>query len=86
MQSCTITSAAPVVVVEMVFLDKANADAVIATFDNQKVSAAIGNDRKPKLNCINRLMGVFYDSSSRKDHPILLHLLRLLHQLPNALI
>ncbi|MCJ1448631.1 MAG: hypothetical protein MMC23_009148 [Stictis urceolatum] len=41
MQSCTIVSASPTVTAEMVFPDKANADAVIAAFDNQKADGRI---------------------------------------------
>ncbi|MCJ1383403.1 hypothetical protein MMC17_006517 [Xylographa soralifera] len=36
MQSCRIIKSAPTVIAEMVFLDKAGADNVIATFNNQK--------------------------------------------------
>ncbi|MCJ1390500.1 hypothetical protein MMC18_003360 [Xylographa bjoerkii] len=36
MQSCRIIKSAPTVIAEMVFLDKAGADSVIATFNNQK--------------------------------------------------
>ncbi|MCJ1401543.1 hypothetical protein MMC11_004759 [Xylographa trunciseda] len=37
MQSCRIIKSTPTVIAEMVFLDKAGADSVIATFNNQKV-------------------------------------------------
>ena len=37
MQSCRIIKSAPTVIAEMVFLDKAGADNVITTFNNQKV-------------------------------------------------
>ena len=37
MQSCRIMSSSPTVIAEMVFLDKKGADAVIETFNNQKV-------------------------------------------------
>jgi len=36
MQSCRVIKSAPTVIAEMVFLDKAGADSVIATFNNQK--------------------------------------------------
>ena len=37
MQSCRIMSSSPTVIAEMVFVDKKGADAVIETFNNQKV-------------------------------------------------
>ena len=37
MQSCRIMSSSPTVIAEMVFVDKKGADAVIKTFNNQKV-------------------------------------------------
>lgn len=39
MQSCKVTSYHPTVTAEMVFAEKASADAVIATFNNKKVEA-----------------------------------------------
>ena len=41
MQSCRIIKSVPTVIAEMVFLDKAGADNVIATFNNQKVCSVI---------------------------------------------
>ena len=37
MQSCRIITSSPTVIAEMVFTDKAGAENVIATFNNQKV-------------------------------------------------
>lgn len=37
MESCKIIALSPVVVAEMVFAEKANAENVIATFNNKKV-------------------------------------------------
>jgi len=37
MLSCKILTASPTVIVEMVFIEKAGAENVIATFNNQKV-------------------------------------------------
>lgn len=41
MLSCKILAASPTVIAEMVFTDKAGADNVISTFNNQKVSQGI---------------------------------------------
>jgi hypothetical protein len=41
MLSCKILTASPTVIAEMVFTDKAGADNVISTFNNQKVSQEI---------------------------------------------
>ena len=38
MVNCKILAASPTVVAEMVFTEKANADRVITTFNNRKVS------------------------------------------------
>ena len=40
MQSCRIITPSPTVIAEMVFLDKAGAEKVVATFNNQKVRYA----------------------------------------------
>ena len=39
MQSCRIITASPTVMAEMVFTERANAEAVIETFNNKKVRA-----------------------------------------------
>lgn len=41
MQSCKIVSYSPILVAEMVFADRANAENVIATFNNKKVNILI---------------------------------------------
>lgn len=38
LQSCRIVTSTPTVIAEMVFTEKAGADNVIATFNNQKVA------------------------------------------------
>jgi hypothetical protein len=61
MQSCRIITASPTVIAEMVFMERAGAENVIATFNGQKVM------HNPVLKSISlwvsRLMAVCYTST-----------------------
>ena len=59
MQNCQIVTKLPSVVAEMVFLDKAQADNVIATFNNKKASSLL-RVRLIELTRSNRLTDVFF--------------------------
>lgn len=59
MQDCQIVTKVPSVVAEMVFLEKAQADNVIATFNNKKASPLL-TARLTELTRRNRLTDVSF--------------------------